>query len=302
MKLIDSSVEILSQYEGIEGVFKQIEIAGRTCYKSEDKITEDSAEKFVQKMIDSKHGAMLEHGTVYLLASTYDPIDYAFYDTNPYSKCIIYGGNYYITTNYRVLVENKKLDDLKYICQLPTIWHELRVSVRFICSRAITHELVRHRVFSFGQESQRYCAYNKDKFGNQITFIIPQWIYDVRNELATCVDPLTLEHQTYLKDLTGESLVRQLGCLDRTVAAWYNRLQDLEKDYLWMLNTDEGYKLKPQEARGLLPNDCKTEIVMTGFLSDWDHFFDLRCAPSAHPDMQKLANELEYIFVKHGVR
>lgn len=69
-----------------------------------------------------------------------------------------------------------------------------------------------------------------------------------------------------------------------------------------MLNTDEGYKLKPQEARGLLPNDCKTEIVMTGFLSDWDHFFDLRCAPSAHPDMQKLANELEYIFVKHGVR
>ena len=183
-------------------------------------------------MIDSKHGAMLEHGTVYLLASISDPIDYAFYDTNPYSKCIIYGGNYYITTNYRVLVENEKLDDLKYICQLPTIWHELRVSVRFICSRAITHELVRHRVFSFGQESQRYCAYNKDKFGNQITFIIPQWIYNVRNELTTCVDSLTLEPQTYLKDLTGESLVTQLSCLDRTVAAWYNRLQDLEKDYL----------------------------------------------------------------------
>lgn len=88
------------------------------------------------------------------------------------------------------------------------------------------------RVFSFGQESQRYCAYNKDKFGNQITFIIPQWIYDVKNELTTCVDPLTLKPQTYLKDLTGESLVTQLCCLDRTVAAWYNRLQDLEKDYL----------------------------------------------------------------------
>lgn len=187
MKLINSSFEILEQEPGLQSIYKQIELAGRTCYKSLDKITKDSAKDFVGRMIASQHHAMLEHGTVYLLFSEccYHRPDGEFidkYTKNPYSKvvCIgidddlveqtpgkkdylgdilgtgIYGNALYaITTNYRVLVENGWLDDLKYLCA-PTKYHEKRVTVRFTTDRGVSHEFVRHRVFSFAQESTRY--------------------------------------------------------------------------------------------------------------------------------------------------
>ena len=182
MRLIKPSFEIIEQQAGLEGMYKQIELAGRTCYKSEDKITEDSAKGFVERMIKSGHGAMLEHGTVYLLIPYEEAIDtigddwvHEQYSYNPYSVVAVYGNNYYITTNFRVLVENNWMDDLKYICE-PTKYHEKRVTVRFICDRGVSHEYVRHRVFSFAQESTRYCNYSKDKFGNELTFIIPNWL------------------------------------------------------------------------------------------------------------------------------
>ena len=177
MKLIDPSFEILEQAPGIQGVKKQIERAGRTCYKSEDKITDTSCEEFVNRMVNSGHGAMLEHGTVYL----YLPID-----DNNFSKLLekytenkytVVNQKQFVTTNYRVLVENGWLDDLQYQCE-PTEYHERRITVKFICDRGVSHEFVRHRVSSFAQESTRYCNYMKDKFGTSVSFIYPEWLQD----------------------------------------------------------------------------------------------------------------------------
>lgn len=153
MRLCKPSFEILDQQCGLEGIYKQIERAGRTCYKSEDKITEDSAKEFVDRMIKSGHGAMLEHGTVYL---KFTAIIHSFgrgylgglkYKDNPYSKVVLSKKDttQYVTTNLRVLVENDWLDDLQYIYE-PTEFHEKRITVRFICDRGVSHEFVRHKL------------------------------------------------------------------------------------------------------------------------------------------------------------
>lgn len=161
MRLIKPSFEILEQEPGIQGIYKQIERAGRTCYKSEDHITEDSAEKFVNMIKDRQHTAMLEHGTVYLSCSDAEFIYLGLrYECNNYSNVVWeefapgHRTKVYITTNYRVLYENNWLDDLKYLCE-PTEYHEKRITVKFICDRGVSHEFVRHRVFSFAQESTR---------------------------------------------------------------------------------------------------------------------------------------------------
>ena len=168
MKLINSSFEIIEQKPGLEGIYKQIELAGRTCYKSESNITEDSAKAFVDRMIKSGHGAMLEHGTVYLAIpmTTYAPDAVNFYYDNPYSKVnecndFVFKDKYgnevaawCVTTNFRVLVENNLLDDLEFICE-PTEYHEKRVTVKFITDQGILREFTRHRAFSFGVESTR---------------------------------------------------------------------------------------------------------------------------------------------------
>ena len=143
MKLIKPSFEILEQSSGIEGIYKMIEIAGRTAYKSEDKITEDSAKKFVDRMIKLNHSAPLEHGTVYLKIPIYATTSYRIdeYESNPYSKTqISMDGEscYYITTNMNVLVEHNWLDDLQYLCE-PTKYHKRRICVRFICDRGVSH-------------------------------------------------------------------------------------------------------------------------------------------------------------------
>ena len=151
--------------------YRHIELAGRTCYKSEDKITRTSAKEFVDRMIASGHNAMLEFGTIYLkcpieiyypdadyeIKETYNLLEHYLY--NKYSKSKEVWDNSkkgycYITTNLRVLVENKWLDDLEYICE-PTEFHKKRIHVKFTTDRGISHELVRHRVFSFAQESTR---------------------------------------------------------------------------------------------------------------------------------------------------
>lgn len=154
MKVVESLVEILPQEEGLLGAYKQCEIAGRTAYKSLDKMTDDSAKRFVEAMCKSNHGAVLEHGTIYLHFSYCSPIhdiNYMklvnvrlFYERNPYSKVVIktedhYKIDVYITTNCRVIFENDRNDDLQYLCE-PTKYHEKRVTARFICSRGVSHK------------------------------------------------------------------------------------------------------------------------------------------------------------------
>ena len=147
MRLCKPSFKIWEQSVGLEGVYKQIEKVGRVCYKSEDKITEDSAKPFVDRMIKSGHGAMLEHGTVYLYIRRKgnESLEVDRYLLNPYSKVVFSQSpnsrdmEIYITTNLRVLVENGWLDDLQYICK-PTEYHERRVTVHFVCDRGVSHK------------------------------------------------------------------------------------------------------------------------------------------------------------------
>ena len=267
MQFIQPKVEIIPQSEGLIGVYKQIEIAGRTCYKSEDKITNDSCKEFVQRMMNSGHTAMLEHGTVYMCIPVEDwdkdahEWEYMFPEELPWVSRNCDGRFHLITTNLRHIIEGGVgIETMtKYLCQ-PVNGHEKRVTVRFTCDRGVSHELVRHRVFSFAQESTRFCNYSKDKFGSELTFITPSGI----------------EKYTPFNEHGGIN----------------NYLRFCEDLYLGLL--DQGWK--PQDARAILPNCLKTEVVMTGFESDWNHFFDLRCAPNAHPDMRTLANKLKELF------
>lgn len=261
MKLIESEVIVKEQEPGIDGIYKQIEWAGRHCYKSHDKITEDSAKEFVDRMIKSKHGAMLEHGTVYLSVPKEETEIIGFHGWCQYSKVcsdlvMEEPCNWLITTNMRVLVEHDRLRDIKYLCK-PTKRHTKRITVKFICDRAVAQEITRHRAMSFAMESQRYVGYDKERFGGEITFVKPHW-YD--EEFPACL-------------------------------TWIESLKESEKKYLELREAG----LKPQDARGVLPNATKTEIVVTGFESDWEHFFNLRAdgtTGTPHPDIKKLALEL----------
>ena len=286
MRLIKPQFKIWEQEPGIDGIYKAIERAGRICYRSENKITEDSAKPFVDRMIASGHGAMLEHGTVYLQFSWIGAVCHQCnqaapnklldrYCDNKYSIVKYHGNDVYVTTNMRILVENNWLDDLKYLCK-PTEFHEKRITVKFILSRSIAQEYTRHRVFSFAMESQRYCNYSTDKFSNEVTFIQPCWL-----------------NETILEELPhNEKIIRYHSPESIFIAS----LMTVEKDYFSLL--DRGWK--PQQAREVLPNACKTELVMTGFVEDWINFFKLRTASNAHPQARELAIPLEEEFIKRG--
>lgn len=292
MRLIKPSFEILDQQYGLEGIYKQIEIAGRTCYKSEDKITEDSAKEFVDRMIKSGHGAMLEHGTVYLAIPISEwrcTDDYRdSYISNPYSNVNDSlvdwennEGTVYITTNFRVLVENGWLDDLQYICE-PTEYHEKRITVKFITDQGILREFTRHRVFSFAVESTRYCNYSKNRFSHEITFIQPNWISDK-------------DIENYHMDFGyfTDQDTNHITAVNRFMSALKNA------EYFYMELIKLGWK--PQQARNILPLATKCDMVMTGFVSDWKHFFELRDATSAHPQAQELAHSLHETFIQRGL-
>lgn len=186
MRIIDASYSIETPIDGAE-ILKRIEKAGRTCYKSENRITEESAENFVRTLIERGHESVLEHESI---------------------------------------------------------------TVRFICDRGVSHEIVRHRIASFSQESTRYCNYSGNRFGNQITFIKP----------------------CFLEEGTGGYKL------------WKQAMFVAEKEYFELLN----WGCTPQEARSVLPNSTKTEVVMTANLREWRHFLKLRTAKAAHPQMREL--------------
>jgi len=306
MKLIKPKAELLLQQPGLEGVYKQIELAGRTCYKSTDKITEDSAKPFVDRMINSNHFAMLEHGTVYLSFVCGQPLKIihsdgstdiydetkiydnlvAKYTKNPHSLAIeryMGLGTYgvYITTNLRVLVENDWLDDLKYICE-PTEYHEKRYTFRLTTSIGVTRELNRHRVNSIAEQSTRYCNYSKDKFGNELTFCTPQWIDE--EELSN-IGPY-------------KRVIRKKNASPTEI--WITSLLNAEEDYLELIK--DGWQ--PQQAREVLPLCTATEIIHTAYASDWKHFFDLRyygTTGKPHPNMVELSTLIKEEAEKHGI-
>ena len=201
MKFIKPYYEIRTDLTRVAEMLMSIEDAGRTCYKSEDKITPDSAPGFIKGIISRGHESVIEHETL---------------------------------------------------------------SVRFVCDRGVSHELVRHRLCSFSQESTRYCNYSKDKFGNELTFIMPEWV------------PYTEEQ---LKDLIDEHYYE-----DDPPIVWGMAMMQAEVYYLTLLQL--GWS--PQQARSVLPNSLKTEIVMTANFREWREIFRQRTAPGAHPQMREL--------------
>lgn len=301
MKLIKPSFEIIEQKPGIDGLLQHIERCGRTCYKSEDKITEDSAEKFVNMLVNRGHTAMVEHGTVYLKYDIIEhgsmnlPNEYHFnkysvvtvgneplhgYETPEYKEKFDGHTYAYITTNYRVLLQNDWLDDLKYQCE-PSEHHVKRVTVKFVCDRGVSHEFVRHRVFSFAQESTRYCNYSKDKFGKECTFITPTWFDKYMNDDYS--DYHTLDWQAGLDSSCAET-------------NWLYAMLFAEKSYFSSLENG----MIAQQARAILPNSLKTELIMTGTIKQWEGFFKLRDAKDAHPQARELAQPLHEEFIKRG--
>lgn len=305
MKLIKSSVINITPNRFFEeDILKHIELCGRTCYKSEDKITDTSAEKFVNMLKKNKHRSVLEHGTVYLWTKD---TSYNFmgvwrsdlfdkYDKNPYSIAYMDGPEVYITTNYRVIIENGWEKDLNFIDDEFGMFHEPRYTFRITCSRAIANEIVRHRVMSFSQESTRYCDYaNKNKFGSDLQFIIPSRFINI-----------IPEGYAYKNGNWRMGLIEQFSVDPPVITTIPDSLKVSHKEcyiiekYLDTLHTSEynyiklsELGLKPEEARGILPLDLKTDLIVTGTLKQWKEFFELRCAKSAHPDIQVIANEIK---------
>lgn len=332
MRILEPKFEILTQEPnlGLLGVFQMIKTAGQTCYDSESKRT---PKEFVDMLIKSGHGAMLEHGTIYLkLEITKDNCTKAFeyksagftahynwtnvvgyigakYRDNQYSFVHhVFSGTknnpihtYYITTNYRVIIENGWEEDLQFITA-PTEYHEKRVTVRFTTQIAISREYNRHRVdsiaddsdsitnTSIAEQSTRYCNYSKDKYNGQVSIVKPTW-----------VDLSKHEGLEYMLANGGSEQFLRNSC-----QAIFNGLDKEEwSDILyWLfgnLATEYAYinlirlGRSPQEARTVLALDTRTELVHTAFVSDWKHFFDLRALGTTgkpHPDAKVLAEPL----------
>ena len=208
MKLIKPYTEILTPIDGNE-VLRTIEKVARTCYKSEDLITDDSAKAMVSNLLKRGHEAMIE-----------------FYD----------------------------------------------ITVKFVCDRGVSHEIVRHRVASYAQESTRYCNYSKDKYDNQLTFIIPCWTAITEQSLSSPIDNGALGY-TEMHGRADED-------------KWIGAMSYAEEYY--KLLTSESMGWSAQEARSVLPNSLKTEINVKMNLREWRHFFNLRCDKPAHPQMREL--------------
>jgi len=211
MRLIKPGYQILTKVNGKE-ILKRIEFAGRVSHKSEDKITKDSAEKFVKMIINMGHLSVIEHESF---------------------------------------------------------------SVKFITDRGISHELVRHRLASFTQESTRYCNYLKNKFGNQLTFIIPFWLELEEGNYHILEDNLVID--------TPNGILR-FEDFNRDELIYLYTLHQIEKNYNELITLRWG----PEKARSILPNSLKTEIVVTANLREWRHIFKERTSNAAHPQMREI--------------
>ena len=236
-------------------MLKHIELCGRVCYKSEDKITDNSAKDFVEMLKEKGHLSVLEHGTVYLRTNSLDVRSTPFAKVFDNSKVMRETSGYTIATNYRLAYESGLIPNIdESIVDAPI----KRVTARFVLPIGISREFIRHRAFSFSEQSTRYCNYSLNKFGNELTFIEPYW-WD------SCVD-------------------------DRL--EFLQACEMAEKMYLKMIERG----LTPQFARDVLPLATKTELVMTGFVDDWKNFFAQRCADNAHPQARELAMNLKELF------
>ena len=325
MKLIQPSFEILDQEPGLKGIYKAIEYPGRICYGSTDKITENSAEAFVHKLEKDNHGAPMEHGAVYLHvkksvdmqewlcpskeSNKFDEMN-KFYTDNPYSKVNIDAAapyeestgdkkydlydHLYISTNYRVLFENNRLDDLQYLCE-PTKYHQKRITVKFICNIGVSREFNRHRADSINEESTRYCNYSKDKYGNEISVI------ENNNKFGDRIEEL--EKKNRAEDIKSYCLQIFKGNDSEFSDIDYWLFSNMASEYSYIGLTQKCGWIA-QDARDVLSIDTKTILVHSAFIEDWMHFFALRAIGTTgapHPQAKELAMPLMEEFKKRNL-
>lgn len=271
MKLIKQSFEFINQTDfSLVGIKKHIERCARVSYKSEDKITDTSYEKFVNMLEIREHDRPLEFGTVYLKISDYDwealREDLVMADkfSATWIKWEPYKSSVFVSTNYRCIkewVDNSAIDFTeedfhKYIVETPNDWCWKRYTAHMILDRGVMDEFRTHVGLSHLAESTRYCNYSKDKFGNELTFIQPCW------------------------DIRGSNYI--------------DFLQNAEWGYFRMLKN--GWT--PQQARSILPLGIKSELISCGFEDAWSNFFKRRDAPDAHPMAQEIAKPMHEEFNK----
>ena len=288
MKLIKQSFEILEQKDfSLIGIKKFIERCGRVCYKSEDRITDDSYEKFVNMLEKRDHARPLEFGTVHL--QMYISDFHKLRDTlcinnmwnDQWIKYHYIGKLAYVTTNYRYYLSIIKVypDIQKSFDTQDDKLYPRRYTVHFITSRGVMDEFRTHVSLSHLAESTRYCNYDKDRFNNEITCVIPHYCPDLIGgnsyDLYTCKFELT-----------------QTEGLSEKSAKWIESMCQAEQDYMDLLNDS----CTAQEARDVLPLGIKSELISCGFEDAWSNFFYRRCANDAHPMAREIAIPLQEKF------
>lgn len=291
MKLIKQSFEILEQTDySLKGIKQFIERCGRVCYKSEDRITDDSYEKFVNMLINKDHARPLEFGTVHLKmkSSNFQGFMQALYAEGIFNDVWI-KSNYneevvYTTTNYRYYLDMiKRIPFIKnYFTEEDNEYYPKRYTVHFIISRGIMDEFRTHVTLSHLAESTRYCNYSKDKFENELTFIIPSWLDTPEG------------HYTW-KTMFGDN--RYIDTSSPIKEQYNATLFVAEKNYLDFIK--QGWT--PQQAREVLPLSIKSELISCGFEDAWSNFFYRRCANDAHPMAREIAIPLQDKFKEMGL-
>lgn len=347
MNFIEPKVKILRQkYDDdiLTNMFKHIELCGRNCYKSEDRITDTSYEKFVDNLTKSEHGAMLEHGTVYLTIPVGTPVDdpqymwkidiVRFFIDNKYSKVNKktvndtvdveikgYGFRtqasarfYYITTNWRVIIENKDFNVVKYISHYhikseqleesvlqwiskPTDDHIKRYTVEFTYHLAAARDVNRHRVQSIAEESTRYCDYTKEKFAGGINVVRPLRLNS--EDIKESYNDWNVANNIFF-DMC--SAVVQTGTDDWTDIDWWLFSNIVAQESYYHLKND--FHWSNQECSLVLPLDTKTCSIHTAFVDDWCHFFNLRALGTTgapRPCVKCVAWPLMEVFLKNNI-
>ena len=291
MRFIKPSVKLWKQMYDLEGIYDHINRCVRVCYQSTPKDDKEKSYDFINRVIfrdrdkdkasKSNHLSVLEHGTVYLnIPTKYNTLEEAsliskaleLFKNNPYSKIVTDNINYYITSNFRVIIEHEMLPVLRYLAK-PSI-HERRYTISVITDIGVTREFNRHRCHSITEESTRYCNYSKDKFGNGLTFVIPAW--------SNIQEDFKYNESDKNSGLNGEDYTYMMSCL---VA---------ENNYNQLIAS--GWK--PEQAREVLPLGLKTQVIHTAFKSDWLDFLNLRSkeiSGKAHPNIKIIADKIKVL-------
>ena len=303
MKLIKQSFEFINQTDfSLVGIKKHIERCARVSYKSEDKITDTSYEKFVNMLESRGHDRPLEFGTVhlkmpyYIYSTVIDTLTYLDMFNQAWVKVTYENGNMYITTNYRYYLAIKKVypDIDEYFTEEDNKYYPKRYTVHMILDRGVMDEFRTHVGLSHLAESTRYCNYSKDKFDNEITFIKPCWLNVPEGKYNHCI--MISKNSPDIKiECVGSDEIGKYYNIEEDEGLFLNGLVQSELTYLHLINNR---KWTPQQARSVLPLGIKSELISCGFEDAWENFMRRRDAPDAHPMAQEIAKPMHKEFFK----